>query len=158
MVKGNVHSKPVLIALDNSDNAMRAVDHAAFMLSGTDCPVTLFYSKRNLMRFFSSEAVDPGSALESMWQSAAGREIAPYMLKAKEMLITARLDESQISSRVVGGGRSAAADILDAARRLGCGTIVMGRRGVTGVVAYTMGNVSRKVINDCNDTALWLTS
>ena len=156
MVKGNVRSKPVLIALDNSENALRAVDHAAFMLSGTDGPVTLFYSKRNLMRFFSSEAVDAGSGLESIWQSAAGREIAPYMQKAKEMLITAGLDESQISNRVVDGGRSAAADILEAARRFDCGTIVMGRRGSTDVKEYTLGSVSRKVLQDCNNTALWL--
>jgi nucleotide-binding universal stress UspA family protein len=156
LIKGDVRSKPVIIAMDNSENALRAVDHAAFMLSGTDCPVTLFYSKRNLLRFFSKEAVEPVSGLESMWQSAAGREIAPYMEKAKEMLIKAGVDESKISSRIVDGGRSAAADILDAARRFGCGTIVMGRRGATNVKDYTMGSVPRKVLQDCKDAALWL--
>jgi nucleotide-binding universal stress UspA family protein len=94
--------------------------------------------------------------LETMWKSAAGREIAPYMQKAKEMLIKAGLDESQISSRLVDGSRSAAADILDAARELGCGTIVMGRRGATNVKSYTMGSVSRKVLQDFKDAALWL--
>jgi len=156
MIKGDVRSKPVIIAMDNSENALRAVDHAAFMLSGTDCPVTLFYAKRNLLRFFSREAVEPVSGLESMWKSAAGREIAPYMQKAKEMLIKAGLDESKISSHIVDGGRSAAADILDAARQFGCGTIVMGRRGAANVKDYTLGSVSRKVLQDCKDAALWL--
>jgi len=156
MIKGDVRSKPVIIAMDNSENALRAVDHAAFMLSGTDCPVTLFYAKRNLLRFFSRETVEPVSGLESMWKSAAGREIAPYIQKAKEMLIKAGLDESKISSHIVDGGRSAAADILDAARQFGCGTIVMGRRGSTNVKDYTLGSVSRKVLQDCNDMALWL--
>ena len=91
-----------------------------------------------------------------MWQSAAGREIAPYMQKAKEMLVKAGLDESQISSRIVDGGRSAAVDILDAARKFGCGTIVMGRRGSSNVKDYTMGSVPRKVLQDCKDVALWL--
>jgi len=108
------------------------------------------------MRFFSSDAVAPMTDLETMWKSAAGREIAPYMQKAKEMLIKAGLDESQISSRVVDGSRSAAADILDAAREFGCGTIVMGRRGATNVKGYTMGSVSRKVLQDFKDAALWL--
>jgi nucleotide-binding universal stress UspA family protein len=156
MIKGDVRSKPVIIAIDNSENALRAVDRAAFMLSGTDCPVTLFYSKRNLLRFFSSEAVEPVSELESMWQSAAGREIAPYMEKANEMLLKAGVDESKISIRIVDGGRSAAADILNAARQLGCGTIVMGRLGASNVKDYTMGSVPRKVLQDCKDTALWL--
>lgn len=155
MIKGDVRSKPVLIAIDNSDNAMRAVDHAAFILSGTDCQVTLFYAKRNLLRFFSREAVEPVSDLEFMWKSIAGREIAPYMQKAKGMLITAGIDESQISSQIVDGGRSAAADILEATRKFGCGTIVMGRRGATNVKDYTLGSVSRKVLQDCKDTALW---
>jgi nucleotide-binding universal stress UspA family protein len=94
--------------------------------------------------------------LETIWKSVAGREIAPYMQKAKEMLIKAGLDESQISVRVVDGSRSAAADILDTARQFGCGTIVMGRRGATNVKEYTMGSVSRKVMQDCNDAALWI--
>jgi nucleotide-binding universal stress UspA family protein len=156
MIKGDVRSKPVIIAMDNSENALRAVDHAGFMLSGTDCPVTLFYSKRNLLRFFSSEAVEPVSELESIWKSAAGREIAPYMEKANEMLINAGVDKSRISIRIVDGGRSAAADILDAARQLGCGTIIMGRRGSTNVKDYTLGSVSRKALQDCNDAALWI--
>ncbi|MGD8769949.1 MAG: universal stress protein [Desulfobacterales bacterium] len=156
MIKGDVRSKPVLIALDNSENALRAVDRAGFMVSGTDCPITLFYSKRSLGRFFSSDVVAPMSDLETMWKSAAGREIAPYMQKAKEMLIKAGLDESQISTRVVDGSRSAAADILDAARKSGCGTIVMGRRGATNVKDYSMGSVSRKVMQDYKDAALWL--
>jgi nucleotide-binding universal stress UspA family protein len=156
MIKGDVRSKPVLIALDNSENALRAVDRAAFMLSGTDCPVTLFYSKRSLGRFFSSDIVAPMTDLETMWKSAAGREIAPYMEKAKEMLIQAGLDESRISTRVVDGSRSAAADILDAAHQFGCGTIVIGRRGATNVKGYTMGSVSRKMLQDFKDAALWL--
>jgi nucleotide-binding universal stress UspA family protein len=126
------------------------------MLSGTDCPVTLFYSKRNLLRFFASDVVGSMSELESMWQTAAGREIAPYMQKAKEMLLKAGLDESQISSRTIDGGRSAAADILEASRQLGCGTIVMGRRGTTNVKDYAMGSVARKVLQDFTDAALWL--
>ena len=156
MIKGDVRSTSVIIAMDNSENALRAVDHAAFMLSSTDCPVTLFYSKRNLLRFFSREAVEPVSGLESMWQSAAGREIAPYMQKEREMLIKAGVDESKISSRIVDGGLSAAADILDASRQLDCGTIVMGRRGASNVKDYTMGSVPRKVLQDCKDMALWL--
>jgi len=156
MIKGDVHSKPVIIAIDHSENALRAVDHAGFMLSGTDCPVTLFYSKRNLLRFFSSEAIEPVSGLESIWKSAAGREIAPYMEKANEMLINAGVDKSKISIRIVDGGRSAAFDILDAARQLDCGTIVMGRRGVTNVKDYTLGSVSRKVLQDYKDAALWI--
>ena len=51
VVEGSVRSKKVLVAMDSSENGLRAVDHAGFMLSGTDCQVTLFHSKRHLRRF-----------------------------------------------------------------------------------------------------------
>ncbi len=157
MVKEDVRLTPVLIALDTSENALRAVDHAAFMLAGTDCEITLFYSKRNLFRFFSiNEEFGSLPELEVTWQSAAGREIAPTMQKAEQMLIKAGIEETQISVRIVDGSHSAASDIIDAANRFGCGTIVMGQRGVTGVKEYSMGSVCRKVLQNSKALALWL--
>jgi nucleotide-binding universal stress UspA family protein len=47
----------VLIAVDSSENALRAVDHAGFMLSGTDCKATIFYAMKNLGRFVPLEAL-----------------------------------------------------------------------------------------------------
>jgi len=156
LIKGDVRSKPVLVAMDTSENALRAVDHAAFMLSGTGCPITLYYSKRNLMRFFSREVLEPLAGLEDKWKSAAEREIAPYMLKAKDILIKAGFEEAQIFVRVDDGSRNAAADIIKAVDRFGCGTVVMGRQGVTGAKNYSLGTVCRKVLQDCKDTALWI--
>jgi nucleotide-binding universal stress UspA family protein len=127
------------------------------MLAGTDCEITLFYSKRNLFRFFSiSEEFGSLSELEATWQSAAGREIAPTMQKAEQMLIKAGIEETQISVRIVDGSHNAASDILNAANRFGCGTIVMGQRGVTGVKEYSMGSVCRKVLQNSKAVALWL--
>jgi nucleotide-binding universal stress UspA family protein len=56
-VKGKVKSKNVLLAVDNSENAMRAVEHAGFILSGTDVKVTLFHTKRDLRRFVPKEVL-----------------------------------------------------------------------------------------------------
>lgn len=157
IVKENVRLTPVLIALDTSENAIRAVDHAAFMLAGTDCEITLFYSKRNLFRFFSvSEGFASLPELEETWQAAAGQEIVPTMQKAKQMLIKAGIEETQISVRIVDGSHNAASDILAVANRFGCGTIVMGRRGVTGVKEYSMGSVCRKVLQNSKAVVLWL--
>ena len=64
--------------------------------------------------------------------------------------------QSQISSRVADGSRSAASDIIEAADRYGCGTIVMGQRGVTNAKMYNLGSVSRKVLQNCKNSALWL--
>lgn len=158
LVKGEVSLKTVLIAVDGSENAMKAVDHAGFMLSGTDVDVRLFHAKRGLRAFFPQSVVEGSQGLEELWSTAAGKEIAPHMEAARDMLVRAGLPEGNIAVQVVKGSRNTAADLLKAARTGRCGTVVMGRRGLTGVQAYTMGSVSRKVIENCRDTALWLTS
>jgi nucleotide-binding universal stress UspA family protein len=156
IVEGAVTSNRVLIAIDNSENALRAVDHAGFMLSGTDNPVTLFHTMRHLRRFVPQEVLDEAPELEELWKTKAGQEIEPFMKKAKEVLLQAGLNESQINTKVVDGSRSPASDILDEARSNGYGTIVMGRRGITGVKEFFMGSVSSKVLRSSTGMATWI--
>ncbi|UCG21032.1 MAG: universal stress protein [Deltaproteobacteria bacterium] len=156
IVQGQVKSKRVLIAVDSSENALRAVDHAGFMLSGTDCPVTIFHSVRHLRRFVPPEVLDEAPELEELWKTKAGQEIEPFMKKAKEVLLKAGVSESQISKKIVDGSRSAASDILEEARTNEYGTIVMGRRGISGVQEFFMGSVSSKVLQDSTGMAVWI--
>ena len=156
IVEGTVTSNRVLIAIDNSENALRAVDHAGFMLSGTDCPVTIFHSMRHLRRFVPQEVLDEAPELEELWKTKAGQAIEPFMTKAKEMLVKAGVSESQISKKVVDGSRSAASDILEEARNNEYGTIVMGRRGISGVQEFFMGSVSSKVLQSSTGMATWI--
>ncbi|MBW2070621.1 MAG: universal stress protein [Deltaproteobacteria bacterium] len=149
IVDGTVASNKVLLTVDSSEYSLRAVDHAGFMLSGTNCQVTLFHSIRNLRGFIPQEVLEEAPELEELWQSKIGQEIAPYMKEAVAKLLEAGLLESQITTRVINGSRNVANDILKEARSGGYGTIVMGRRGLTGVRELFMGSVSRKVLQDC---------
>ena len=151
-----VKKKNVLVCMDSSENALRAVDHTGFMLSGTDSSVILFHTKRHLRRFLPKEVLEEAPELEELWKHAAGEQIAPVMKKANEILLKAGLKENQISTKIVDGSRSAADDILKAAKRYDCGTIVMGRRGLTGVKELIMGSVTRKVLEDLNEKAVWI--
>jgi nucleotide-binding universal stress UspA family protein len=156
IVEGKVTSNRVLIAVDSSENALRAVDHAGFMLGGTDCQITLFHTMRNLRRFVPQEVLDEAPELEELWKSKAGEEIASYMKKAKKVLLEAGLREEQITTKVVDGSRSPANDILEEARGNGYGTIIMGRRGISGVQEFFMGSVTSKVLQNCNCMATWI--
>jgi nucleotide-binding universal stress UspA family protein len=156
IVQGQVKSNRVLIAVDSSENALRAVDHAGFMLSGTECPVTIFHTMRHLRRFVPQEVLDEAPELEELWKTKAGQEIEPFMKKAEEMLVKAGVSESLISKKIVDGSRSAASDILEEARNNQYGTIVMGRRGISGVQEFFMGSVSSKVLQNATGMALWI--
>jgi len=156
IVQGQVKSKRVLIAIDSSENALRAVDHAGFMLSGTDCPVMIFHTMRHLRRFVPQEVLNEAPELEELWKTKAGQEIEPFMTKAEEMLVKAGVSESQISKKIIDGSRSAASDILQEARNNQYGTIVMGRRGISGVQEFFMGSVSSKVLQNSTGMAVWI--
>ena len=156
IVQGQVKSKQVLIAIDSSENALRAVDHAGFMLSGTDCPVMLFHTMRHLRRFVPQEVLDEAPELEELWKTKAGQEIEPFMTKAEEMLVKAGVSESQISKKIVDGSRNAASDIVEEARNNQYGTVVMGRRGISGVQEFFMGSVSSKVLQNSTGMAVWI--
>ena len=156
ILEGAVTSRKVLIAIDSSENALRAVDHAGFMLSGTDCEVTLFHTMRHLRRFVPQEILEEAPELEQLWKSKAGQEIEPYMKKSKQMLLESGLSETQIFTKVVDGSRSAASDILEEARGNGYGTVVLGRRGLSGVKEFFMGSVTSKVLQSSGGLAVWI--
>lgn len=151
MVKGSVKNKNALLAVDNSENALRAADHAGFMLSGTDAKVTIFHSKRDLRRFIPQAVLDEFPEVQKYWRHKAGEAISPFVQKAEEILAAAGLAEDRIATKVVDGSRSAAADILDEAQNSGTGTIFLGLRGYSGVKDFTMGSVTRKVLNQAKD-------
>jgi len=156
IVGGGIRSKKVLIAVDSSENALRAVDHAGFMLSGTDCEATIFYATRNLRRFVPLEALEEASDLEEFWKNKAGQQIAPYMKKAKEILLNAGLSEDQIATKVIDGSRSAADDILKEAHKNDFGTIVLGRRGLSKIKEIFMGSVTSKVLINSSGLTVWI--
>ena len=156
IVEGTVKAKNVLIAMDSSEYALRAVDHAGFMLYGTDCQMTLFHSKRHLRSFVPQEIIEAAPELEELWKNKAGEQIAPYMKKAKEMLFKAGIPEAKLSTKVVDGSRDAASDILREARSGDYGTIVLGRKGRSGVKEFLMGSTASKVLQNHAGKAVWL--
>ena len=154
MVKGRVKSKNVLLAVDHSENAMRAAAHAGFMLAGTDAKVTVFHSKRDLRRFVPEEVLEEFPGVKKFWQRKAGDVVAPYMKKAREILIQAGLAENRISVKLVDGSRSAARDILKEAEEYTIGTIIIGRKGSSDVKDYSMGSITKKVLDGASDMAV----
>ena len=154
LVKGTVKEKHAILAIDNSKNALRAVDHAGFMLTGTDVKVAVFHSKRDLKRFLPKEVADEFPELQKFWQRKAGKVILPFIQKAKDMLLESGLREDQITTKLVDGSRSAAADILEEIKTSKAGSLFMGLRGYSNVGDFAMGSVTRKVLNHAENMAV----
>ena len=156
IVSGSVRSKKVLVAVDSSENALRAVDHAAFMISGTGAEVTLFHTLRNIGGYFPGEMTKEDSDMEEAWRRKAGAEITPYLEKSRERMIRSGLDEKKVSIKVVKGTRSPDKDIMKEAREGEYGTIVLGRRGISMLKELFLGSVTNKVLQQSEGFAVWV--
>ena len=151
MIKGAVTRKNVLLAIDNSQNAMRAADYAGFILPGTDAHVTIFHSKRDLTRFMPNGLIEEFPEFQKFWKHKAGEVVAPYLKRAKEILLKSGLKENQISIKLDAGSESAAVDIHKEVENSDAGTIILGKRGCSDVKDYSMGSVARKVLYQASD-------
>ncbi|MCF8111886.1 MAG: universal stress protein [Desulfobacteraceae bacterium] len=157
LVNGKVGSKKVLLSLDPSENAMRAVEHAALMLADTQSELRLFYTKRDLSRFIPPDVIEAAPDIQEFWQTKAGEQIAPFIQKAVEKLKSAGISEDRISTEIIPGTRNPADDIATYARKNWYGTVVMGRHGQSDKKnEYPMGGVTGRVIQDSANLAVWV--
>lgn len=158
VIKGDVKQSNVLIAMDGSQNSLRSVDHAGFMLAGTKNKITLMHVTSSLSRFFPKEALEGLEAFEDVWSQETETAIKQHLNNAKEMLTQSGIAASQIEVKIVDGGRRLAKILLQEAKKLQAGTIVLGRRGMNEAQDYSLGSNTRKVLNQAEDMAVWIIS
>jgi nucleotide-binding universal stress UspA family protein len=146
--------KNILIAVDASDNAVRAVDYAAGVLGGAPgVRVTLLYVERAPGRdSFDSEAA---------WLDQCKVEhdrVFDFLKAARARLAAAGLPDTAIAERTVlcSVEPSIAQTILDVQQEGGFGTLVVGRRGITKGEEFLFGSVSTRLVHNARNCAVWV--
>lgn len=153
-------SGKVLIAFDDSANALRAVEYVAKSFS-KDRQVTLFstipdtaaicnMNSPSLVPYFKSQQTT-FCALEDQKRAL----VADAMEKAKQLLIDAGFAEGNITTKIDVNKQGTAKDIVSAADA-GHDTIVMGRHGISALKEFILGSVSQKVLNLAKDKSVVL--
>ena len=143
VVGGTPDVGKILVGLDPSEGAMKAVDYLGSILDGTDLEITLFHAVRALDEEMFHDAQE---SMESVFAEASTR------------LEKAGLSRGQITTRLAKGVRSRAGAIIEEALKGGYGTIVVGRRGISYVEEFSMGRVSNKIIHLAKELAVWVVS
>ncbi|SPD73921.1 UspA domain protein [uncultured Desulfobacterium sp.] len=155
VVGGAPTSSKVLVAVDHSQGAMRAVDHVGDILGGRGKEITLLNVLRTPSMFVPElETLSPDKQKEIF--SLAKDDVEPVFNTAKGVLTESGFAEDQITTNLITGVMSRAGTIVDEARRGGYGTIVIGRRGISRVEEFFMGRVSNKVISLAKEMAVWV--
>lgn len=147
VVGGSPQVGKILLAMDTSEEAMKALDFAGTMVDITDCEVKLLHVIRGLESWTagaSEELQQAESAAKTFLEEAIGR------------LERAGLSRDRISMGIRTGAASRAEAIVEEARNGGFGTIVVGRRGLSRVEGFFMGRVSTKVLQLAKWMAVWV--
>ena len=163
VVGGSPEPGKYLVAMDASEEAMRAVEYVGTMLAGSDCLVTLFHVLRSFEylslgfegAFVPGPEVLGGEELKDEFQRAE-EAIKTVCNQARNSLEKAGLRGDQIKRKIVTGALSRAKAIVEEAKKEGYGTIVLGRRGLSRVEEFFMGRVSSKVMQLAKEMAVWV--
>lgn len=152
--------KNVLLALDDSENSMMAVEAVARTFT-QDHRITLFsviqdtavicdmYSPE-LTPYFMSEK-NAFCELENKKRELLNQA----QEKARKILLDAGFEEKNIRSKVETSRKGVARDIIDESKS-GYGVVVLGRRGLSGIREFFLGSVSNKVVTTVKDVAVFV--
>ena len=153
VVGDNINSKRMLLAVDASENTVKAVDYVGNVATASDAEVTLFHVVR---RFgFLDNPTLRDHEVEGFWEEVK-KDIPRMVGLYKERLAKVGVKGSRISTQVNLHSSSRAKDILTEAREGEYGTIVMGRRGLSKVREFLMGRVTSKVLHRAEGFAVWI--
>lgn len=146
----------ILLAVDGSEGAYRAVNYVAKIMGGSDVAVTLFNVVRGVdyLPMGYDQMLIP--EFDEDWMQKAKETITPVFAEARKRLIDAGVPADNIASKIVTGAVSRAGAIVNEAEIDGYGTIVVGRRGLTNLSDFFMGRVSNKVIQLTRKAAVWV--
>jgi len=155
-------TQKIMIAFDDSENAMRAVEYVAKLLS-KDCRITLFSVVQDTASICDLQSPELTPYFKSQQDSFCVLEekkkqlLSAAQLKAKEMLAASGFKENQIRLKSEPKKKGIARDIV-AEARAGYDLIVLGRRGLAGIREFFMGSVSQKVLSLAQDLPILIVS
>jgi len=150
----------ILVAFDDSENAMRAVEFIATSFT-KDQQITLFsvlpdtaaicdMNSPSLTPYFISKQTE-FCALEDQKKELVNKALQ----KAKELLLNVGFEEKNITIKVQAKKKGVVRDIINEANS-GYDTIVLGRRGLSGIKDFILGSVSQKVLHLAKDISVIL--
>ncbi len=156
LIDGEVVSQKIMFAVDGSENSLKALDHLAHMMGDhPDARILFFHVQPKIRDYcpidFETTETDQ---LEDMIVQGDKRCIDQFFAHAHKKLKDAGFNDNQIEVKVSDTLLNPGKAIIEEAKQGDYGTVVIGRRGINKT--FFTGSVSRYVINQMSDKALWI--
>lgn len=156
IIGGDIRSGKMLLAVDASDNARKAVQYAAPFLAEGGTEVILCHVVRSFLPGFGHLPFQLEKEVEEQLMKGLNQKVTSMLDAYGECLEKAGVEAQRIEKICRIGSYSLSAEILDVARQKGCGTIIMGRRGISAVREFLMGRVTSRVLSGAEGLAVWI--
>ena len=142
----------LLIAIDGSEGAKRAVEFVAQIIKHSDCRVVLC----SVLRDFDEYDEKKKEKKSIDFITTAFEEIETAVQDAIQILENAGIQRKNIVTKIIQGAKSRAGAIFEAAKEENCDTIVFGRKGKSDVTDFDIGSVPWKVIHGSKKMTVWV--
>lgn len=147
--------KKILVAIDGSDNAMKAVEYVATQFSGAD---DLILTILHVLPYPPAPLWDDGHIPDEeereirakyldRWLKNEKAKLGPVFDKAVKILTSKDIKPGKIRTKSISDSMDVADSILEEARDGGYDTLVLGRRGLSPAKHFLLGSVTSKIIN-----------
>lgn len=148
--------RKILIAIDGSKCAAKAVDYAGRMFSGMEDHVRI--TLLHVLPYLATSLWDDGHILTKqerearkkvvdLWTKNQQAKVEPIFAAAMGMLVKRGIQPEQIETKTISDSADIADSILEETRDGGYQTLVVGRCGLTAAKRVIMGSVTNKIIN-----------
>jgi nucleotide-binding universal stress UspA family protein len=148
-----IYNKNILIAVDESENARRAVSYVSQLLAGVKGLKVL------ILHVISQPEEDyfPTSAEKEKWLSKYKLKVDVMLENYRQMLIREGFDPGDVSVRsTLRYCPSMAECILTERDETKYSTIVVGRQGISRSEEFLFGSVSSKIVNHARNCTVWV--
>jgi len=151
-------AKKILVAIDDSENAIRAVEFVANTFT-TDNRITLFNVVQDTATMCEMNSPELTPYFTSQQKSFCMLEekkkelVTKALQKSKTILMDAGFEEKNITLKAELKKNGVARDIMQEAQP-DYNIIVMGKRGVSGIKDFLLGSISQKVFNLAKDVSV----
>ena len=154
-VGGDVTSSKIMIAVDGSESALNAVDHVSFMIGeNPDVEITLLHITPRLRDYCTIDFNEEGDPLREIIAQGDKQCIDTFYTHAEQRFREAGIKKSQLDVQQVKSTINIGKTLVNEAKTGNYGTLVVGRRGVNN--SFFMGSVSRSVLTNASNCAIWL--
>ncbi len=144
----------ILLAMDESENAMRAAQYVGRVVGGS-CKIFQITLAHVLVRPSPDLFEEPEGA--KRYEAEVQGKMEAVFARATKALKGAGVPAEAVRSKLIVTDEPGIAQGLLAERGAGgYGTVVVGRRGVTKAEEFLFGSVSNKIIHHAKDCAIWV--